>query len=77
MKKNTLNLLILSLVLMLSGISCNTNKSATSATEETNHGLNLADMDTVVSPGLNFYRYADGGWLKSHPVPADRSSYSS
>ena len=77
MKKNTLNLLILSLVLMLSGISCNTNKTATSATKETNHGLNLADMDTVVSPGLNFYRYADGGWLKSHPVPADRSSYSS
>ncbi|MBC8329905.1 MAG: M13 family metallopeptidase [Planctomycetes bacterium] len=34
-----------------------------------------ADMDLSVAPGTDFYRFANGGWLDSHPVPAAYSSY--
>lgn len=30
-----------------------------------------ADMDLSVRPGDNFYEYAAGGWLKSHPLDAE------
>jgi putative endopeptidase len=32
--------------------------------------VNKADMDLTVKPGENFYEYAAGGWLKSHPLDA-------
>lgn len=36
-------------------------------------GLYLDWMDGSVSPAADFFRYANGGWLKSHPIPPDRS----
>jgi putative endopeptidase len=39
------------------------------------HGLDLAGMDRSVAPGDDFFRYANGGWLKTMPIPPDRSSY--
>jgi putative endopeptidase len=36
-------------------------------------GLYLDWMDRSVSPAADFFRYANGGWLKSHPIPPDRS----
>ena len=30
-------------------------------------------MDRSVSPGADFFRFANGGWLKAHPIPPDRS----
>ncbi|WP_419808933.1 M13 family metallopeptidase [Sphingomonas sp.] len=37
-------------------------------------GLELADMDLSVKPGDDFFAYAEGTWLKNHPIPADKSS---
>ena len=34
-----------------------------------------ADMDTTVSPGNDFFSYANGGWIKGNPIPADQSSW--
>ncbi|HUX68868.1 MAG TPA: M13 family metallopeptidase [Terriglobales bacterium] len=33
------------------------------------------DLDTAVSPGANFFTYADGGWLARNPIPATESSW--
>jgi len=33
-------------------------------------------MDRSVDPGVNFYRFAAGAWLKNNPVPADKSRWS-
>ena len=33
------------------------------------------DMDRSVKPGDDFYRFANGGWLKATAVPAGQSSY--
>ncbi|NVB83413.1 MAG: M13 family metallopeptidase [Kofleriaceae bacterium] len=38
-------------------------------------GFDKAGMDTKVAPGNNFYQYANGGWLKNTPIPADKSNY--
>jgi hypothetical protein len=32
--------------------------------------INKADMDLTAKPGENFYEYAAGSWLKSHPLDA-------
>jgi putative endopeptidase len=38
-------------------------------------GLDPKNMDTTVNSGEDFFKYANGGWMKNHPVPADKSSY--
>jgi len=37
------------------------------------HGIDLAGMDRSVAPGDDFFRYANGTWLKTAEIPADRS----
>lgn len=39
------------------------------------HGIDLADMDLLVSPGVDFYRFANGGWLDRTIIPPDRPAY--
>lgn len=34
-------------------------------------GIDKSNMDTSVKPGDNFWRYAAGGWLDSHPLDAE------
>ncbi len=33
------------------------------------------NMDTAVDPGVDFFSYANGGWLKRNPIPASESSW--
>lgn len=40
-------------------------------------GVDLTAGDATVHPGDNFYQYANGGWLRANPIPADRSSWGS
>lgn len=42
-----------------------------------NKAIDPANMDASVSPGDDFYQFANGNWLKNHPVPADYSRYGS
>jgi putative endopeptidase len=36
------------------------------------HGIVVANMDRSVKPGNDFYRYANGDWLKRTEIPPDR-----
>jgi len=38
-------------------------------------GVDFAGMDTSVRPGDDFFAYANGTWLKTTEIPADRSSW--
>ncbi|HET9620180.1 MAG TPA: M13 family metallopeptidase [Kofleriaceae bacterium] len=39
------------------------------------YGFDAAGMDTSVPPGQSFYHYADGTWLKTTKMPADKSNF--
>lgn len=39
--------------------------------------IDPANMDMTVKPGDNFYVYANGNWVKSNPVPASKTRWSS
>ncbi len=38
-------------------------------------GFDETGMDRSVAPGDDFYDYANGGWVKATPIPAEESSY--
>ena len=40
-------------------------------------GFDVAGMDRGVVPGDNFFDYANGNWVKTTEIPADRSGYGS
>lgn len=39
--------------------------------------INLADMDTTVSPVKDFYQYTTGGWQKNNPLKPEYARYGS
>jgi putative endopeptidase len=58
-------------VITLSTISCN-NKSATETKKPDALAVNL---DSTVSAGQDIFQYANGGWIKKNPIPAEQSSW--
>lgn len=41
------------------------------------HGIDLAGIDHTVRPGDDFFDYANGAWIKTNEIPADRSNWGS
>ena len=50
-------------------------KEAAAATTEGSHDIDKSGIDPSVVPGDDFFRYANGTWLKKTEIPPDRSSY--
>jgi len=70
---NRSGLLILASTIALA--ACNTQQggNATQQAAGTGLGINPAWMDKSVKPGDDFFSYADGTWVKTTEIPADRS----
>ena len=64
---NRMNLFILCLALF----SC---KSSKKDAEEKPDVL-ATNLDTTVSPGADFFQYANGGWLNKNEIPGDESAW--
>lgn len=65
-----LNRIVLMLLLLLGGISCNQEVPKSSA-------VNLKDMDTAFDSVNDFDNYANGGWKKRFPIPDEKSRFGS
>ncbi len=60
--------------------ACNTNSSSNSNADTNTETKPVNDilashLDTTVSPGEDFFEYANGGWLKQNPIPASESGW--
>lgn len=66
-KKNYVAVAMLAFAMLT---SCAGQKEAKSTS-----GIDLANMDTTVSAGTDFFRYACGGWNDAHPLTAEYSRY--
>ena len=67
---NKKNYVVLAAVVMAAMSGCAGQKEAKSSS-----GIDLANMDTTVSAGDDFFRYACGGWNDAHPLTAEYSRY--
>ncbi|HET7587749.1 MAG TPA: M13 family metallopeptidase [Gammaproteobacteria bacterium] len=68
-------------ILIAAAVCACTAATATAATDAatakpgaSHSGVDLAAIDHSVKPGDDFFKYANGQWLKTVKIPADRSS---
>ncbi|PIW30941.1 MAG: M13 family peptidase [Rhodobacterales bacterium CG15_BIG_FIL_POST_REV_8_21_14_020_59_13] len=57
------------------GAMVDSASTETAAAEIGEWGFDLDGMDASVDPGNDFFRYANGEWLDTVEIPADRSNY--
>ena len=67
---NYMKKLILMMIPFLALVSCSPKQAVTPA-------LDLTDLDTTVSPKVDFYKYAIGGWQAKNPLKPEFSRYGS
>jgi putative endopeptidase len=53
--------------------ACNSNSTGTASADGKPDLLHAA-LDTTVAPGDDFFSYANGTWIKNHPIPASESN---
>jgi len=49
--------------------------TAASKDSPATHGIDLAGIDHTVTPGDDFFAYANGAWIKTTEIPADKATY--
>src|SRR2546426_1834228 len=63
------------LITALGPVSACKSTSPANPNAQATTGIDLTGMDKSVAPGDDFNAYANGGWSKATPIPADKASY--
>jgi putative endopeptidase len=76
-----MRIFLFSLAIVALTASCNNNNQVSDASLNTDSLKTKPDvlrvnMDTSVNPSSDFFMYANGGWIKSNPIPSDQGSWS-
>lgn len=66
---------VIAMSIVISLFSCKTEKQKKEITKTP--GIKLENIDTLVSPKEDFYKYVNGNWLKKTEIPSDRTSWGS
>ena len=61
-------------VIAVAATSCK-EKTEVAKVETEAHGIILENMDTTVSPKVDFYNYVNGNWMKHNEIPDDQTSW--
>ena len=56
-------------------IACKSTDKIILPTQLTPNDVVAANIDLKADPRTDFFQYANGGWLKAHPIPASESSW--
>lgn len=75
MKKLPIHTLLLSFLAL--GACSDSDGPETPETPQESSTIDLSYMDTTVSPRDDFFKFANGNWVKENPVPSDESSWGS
>lgn len=65
---------ILSSTTAMAASPATVEKGPTAKASHTDMGIDLKGIDRSVKPGDDFFHYANGNWVKTTQIPADRSS---
>ncbi len=68
------NKFIIMLLISTLSFGCNKSKNNTDKAE-TIPAIDLANMDTTIKPGDDFFRFANNNWLKNNPLPDEYTTY--
>src|SRR5205823_9986592 len=66
-------LLLIAPALALAACNTNAGNSTAGTAQGPDIGIDPSWMDKSVTPGDDFFSYADGSWVKNTAIPADRS----
>jgi putative endopeptidase len=69
---NIKNLVFAAVVLAASACNTQVEKPMEKPKEK---AIDMANMDLSLNPGDDFFRYANGGWMKSNPIPEEYSRF--
>jgi len=67
--------MVCALAALLPGLALADAPAADTASTQAPKSILLNNMDTTVDPGVDFFDYANGGWIKRNPIPASESSW--
>ena len=72
-KKNLIAMMILCTV--ATGCAEKKDQPTETTEKEVVPAINLAYMDQSIKPGDDFFRYANKGWLDTHPIPEEYTNF--
>ena len=72
-KKNAIAMMIL--CTMATGCAEKQGEPNETTEKEVVPAINLAYMDQSIKPGDDFFRYANKGWLDTHPIPEEYTTF--
>jgi len=65
------SILFIVLFIFIIGSSCNNQEKGISTKKD----FLAENLDTTVSPAEDFFKYANGGWIKRNPIPGEESAW--